>query len=154
GPYMASLSVFTNTDPTGVWSLYVLDDSSGDSGSISGGWNLKLVTQGSPVCCGPNSAADLAVTMGASPNPVPVTSNVVFSISVANNGPNPASDALLTDQLPQGLTFISANSTRGICYTNGSTVYCSLGTMSNGANATITITANATIFGTLTNTSS
>ena len=44
--------------PTGLWSLYVLDDSSsGFSGSL-GGWDVNLVTV-NPV----NSAADIGVTL-------------------------------------------------------------------------------------------
>lgn len=38
----AALSVFKNTDPDGVWNLYIVDDSVGDSGSLSGGWSLNL----------------------------------------------------------------------------------------------------------------
>ncbi len=37
-----ALSVFKNTDPDGVWSLYIVDDSVGDAGSISGGWSLNM----------------------------------------------------------------------------------------------------------------
>ena len=44
GPYSASLSVFTNLPPNGNWSLYVIDDEVGDSGSIAGGWSLSLST--------------------------------------------------------------------------------------------------------------
>ncbi|HWX23026.1 MAG TPA: hypothetical protein VN578_24250 [Candidatus Binatia bacterium] len=39
---LSALSVFKNTDPTGQWSLFVVADSTGDSGSISGGWSLNL----------------------------------------------------------------------------------------------------------------
>ena len=39
----ASLSVFKNTDPTGVWNLFVLCDSAGtDTGSLANGWSLNL----------------------------------------------------------------------------------------------------------------
>ena len=38
----AALSVFKNTDPNGVWKLFVVDDVSGDTGSIVGGWSLTL----------------------------------------------------------------------------------------------------------------
>ncbi len=37
-----SLSVFTNTDPNGTWSLYVVSDASGDTGSIAGGWSINV----------------------------------------------------------------------------------------------------------------
>lgn len=32
-------------DPNGTWNLYVVDDFSGDQGSITGGWTLTLITQ-------------------------------------------------------------------------------------------------------------
>jgi subtilisin-like proprotein convertase family protein len=38
----ALLSVFKNTDPNGTWNLFVVDDASGNSGSISQGWVLNL----------------------------------------------------------------------------------------------------------------
>lgn len=41
GPY---LSNFKNTDPNGTWSLYVVDDTTGDSGVITGGWSLTITT--------------------------------------------------------------------------------------------------------------
>lgn len=41
GPH---LSNFKNTDPNGTWSLYVVDDSGGDSGVITGGWSLTIST--------------------------------------------------------------------------------------------------------------
>jgi len=40
----ASLSNFKNTDPTGVWSLYVVDDYLSDAGIITGGWTLTFTT--------------------------------------------------------------------------------------------------------------
>jgi len=42
GPYGTAFSVFNNTNPNGTWSLYVLDDESGDLGTIAGGWTLSL----------------------------------------------------------------------------------------------------------------
>ncbi len=45
-PYGSTLSVFNGINPNGDWSLYVLDDSSGNVGVISNGWVLRLVTAG------------------------------------------------------------------------------------------------------------
>ena len=42
------LSVFNGTNPNGVWSLYVVDDSSSNQGSISGGWALQISTVDAP----------------------------------------------------------------------------------------------------------
>jgi Ca2+-binding RTX toxin-like protein len=40
-PYGVALSAFDGTDPNGTWSLYVVDDFDGNSGSI-GGWSLDI----------------------------------------------------------------------------------------------------------------
>ncbi len=42
--FPASLAVFNNTQPNGLWSLYVVDDDAVDSGSIAGGWTLEIDT--------------------------------------------------------------------------------------------------------------
>jgi hypothetical protein len=44
GPYSGALSVFNTLDPNGTWSLYLVDDSSGDLGELAGGWTLRLET--------------------------------------------------------------------------------------------------------------
>jgi hypothetical protein len=38
----SDFSVFQGTDPNGTWHLYVADDASSDSGSLTGGWSLTL----------------------------------------------------------------------------------------------------------------
>src|SRR6185436_7447918 len=35
-------SPFLMTDPNGTWSLYIIDDTGGDSGSIARGWSLAV----------------------------------------------------------------------------------------------------------------
>jgi subtilisin-like proprotein convertase family protein len=40
-PYLA-LSAFDASNPNGTWQLFVFDDSSGDTGTIAGGWTLTI----------------------------------------------------------------------------------------------------------------
>ena len=44
GSYGSTLSSFTGLAPNGTWSLYVVDDCSGDAGQIAGGWSLTIST--------------------------------------------------------------------------------------------------------------
>jgi subtilisin-like proprotein convertase family protein len=41
-PYGSTLAGLSSGNPNGTWSLYVVDDDTSDSGSISGGWSLDL----------------------------------------------------------------------------------------------------------------
>ncbi|HXH95035.1 MAG TPA: Calx-beta domain-containing protein [Thermoanaerobaculia bacterium] len=67
------------------------------------------------------------------------SANVVYSIVVTNNGPTGASAVTVTDVLPAGTTFVSAQTTQGVC-SGTTTVICALGALNNGSNATITLT--------------
>jgi extracellular elastinolytic metalloproteinase len=48
-PYGAALSDFAATNPNGTWSLYVVDDATGDVGNFNGGWSLNIITV-APAC--------------------------------------------------------------------------------------------------------
>lgn len=60
GPYGTRLGAFFGTDPNGTWSLFVVDDTNGDSGSLSGGWCLGLATSTGQLLS-PCNAASLAI---------------------------------------------------------------------------------------------
>ncbi len=63
-----SLSVFDGTSPVGTWSLYVVDDSLGASGQITGGWQLSIDQETTPYpstisVSGMPAATDVNVTL-------------------------------------------------------------------------------------------
>jgi len=45
----SALSVFDGTDPNGTWQLFVADNDVADSGTIAGGWSLRISTADQPV---------------------------------------------------------------------------------------------------------
>ncbi len=144
GPYDALLHGLDGTSPNGVWSLYVVDDTSGDLGNIAGGWSVAITTV-SPV----NKVADLAVTAVNPPNSVVVNQDASFTFSAVNNGPDIANSVILSNDLPSGATFVSASQPVVV---NGSTIIGNLGNLASGSNASVTIVIRPTVAGTLTNT--
>ena len=101
------------------------------------------------------ASADLSLTMSASPNPIAVSSNLTYTLTVTNNGPSNATGVTLTDTLPTGTSFQSGPSSPG-CANSGGTVTCSIGSLNNGAVATITlvVTTPATAASSLSDTAS
>ncbi|MFA6956702.1 MAG: DUF11 domain-containing protein [Thermoanaerobaculia bacterium] len=83
-------------------------------------------------------SADLSVTKLDSPDPVEAGSNITWTMTVGNEGPDSAADVTLSDPLPAGTTFQSVTAPGGwICTTpavgaNG-TVSCSIATLSPGS---------------------
>ena len=106
-----------------------------------------------PVTTEVSTSADLMVTKTDSPDPVNVGSNLTYTITVTNNGPSAATGVTLTDALPLGVTLVSVTSGQGSC-SGGASISCNLGTINNGASATVTITVTATAPGTITETAS
>lgn len=146
GPYSTSLTSLKGTSPNGSWSLYVVDDQSGDVGRISGGWSLDLTTLDTI-----NPTADISVRLTASPSPVTVNGALTYRISVTNSGPSDSSNVVVTNQLPTGMLFKSAVSSQGTVTNSGSQVIASLGVLTNGTEAIVTILVQPTIAGTASN---
>jgi uncharacterized repeat protein (TIGR01451 family) len=96
-------------------------------------------------------SADLSITKSDSPDPVTVGGSLTYTITVKNNGPSGATGVTMTDSLPGSVTFVSATPSQGNC-TGTATVTCSLGSLSNGGSATVTIVVTPTQAGGISNT--
>lgn len=103
--------------------------------------------------CVRGSNSDIWVAKNDSPNLVLVGNNVTYTITATNNGPSAATGVTLTDILPGGVTFVSANSTQGACNETGGTVTCDVGNVEYSKHVAITIVVTAPDApGTITNT--
>lgn len=152
GAYGTALSGFIGSDPNGAWSLYGMDDGNRDKGQINGGWGLTIVSTGPPTCCTDvATGADLSVGINDAPDPLNLGSNVTYTVTVANAGPGAALNVMLTNTLPAGFEFVSADSSQGNCANSGGTVTCDLGVLLDASMATVAITAQANVAGSRTN---
>ena len=84
-------------------------------------------------------AADLVLSKDA-PAHVPAGGQLLYSLQVTNHGPQTAAGVEVTDDLPDGVTFVSAGPTQGSCSATGQTVTCLLGDLAAGAGAQVLLT--------------
>lgn len=96
------------------------------------------------------ATADVRVTQTMQQN----GSQITITAVVTNGGPGSATAVALSDALNPKISYVSASSTAGGCaYASGSrTVTCSIGSLANGTQATVTIVGNASGKGNVTNT--
>lgn len=95
--------------------------------------------------------ADVSVTVTDSPDPVTVTSNLTYSIIVANSGPFAAASVTLTDTLPATVILKSASTTAGSLNTNGNPVTASFGQINVSGSVTVTLVVAPQAEGTINN---
>ena len=94
--------------------------------------------------------ADLSVGKVETANPSYVGESAVFVVTVVNSGPDTATGVEVSDSLPSGLTFVSAVESQGTY--DETTGLWDVGTLANGAMATLTVTAVVTTEASLINT--
>jgi uncharacterized repeat protein (TIGR01451 family) len=76
---------------------------------------------------------------------VPPGGTITYTVQVTNAGPSSASAVTVTDNLPAGLTFVSATGAGWSCSFSAPTVSCTRPTLSVGAAPAIQIVATAPV---------
>ena len=129
GPFAPneSLAAFDNEDLAGLWHLTVSDHASADHGALVQ-W-----------CLIPSPQADLAVAKTVD-EPIPAEGDlIVYTVTVDNNGPDGATNLVISDTLPLGVTFVEVHSSQG-SYA-GPTGPWNVGDLDPNAQATLTLSA-------------
>lgn len=146
-PYTnTSLAIFNGINPNGPWSLFVVDDTAGEIGSI-GGWYLSIQTS-DPV----SSAANLVLAAAGPTSTVAFGASVNSVITVTNAGNTEAGGVVVMNEIPVGMNFVGASASSGSWKKVGHTFTWNLGTLAKRSSATLSLTGQPTSIGTLVNT--
>jgi uncharacterized repeat protein (TIGR01451 family) len=87
-----------------------------------------------------DTSADVSIVKTDSVDPVAVGDQLVYTLTVENDGPSSAEDVEVTDPIPAGVSVNSISPSTGSCAEAAGTVTCDLGTLAPGETVTITIT--------------
>ncbi len=121
-------------------------DQRGGARPLDGNNDLNAVCDIGAVEVSLANISDLSVIKTASRNAVPVNESMTYTLTITNNGPFTAAGVELTDTLPAGSVFTSADSTQGACIEASGIVNCTIGDVINGE--TVIVTIDITVPGT------
>ena len=97
------------------------------------------------------NVADVRLSKSVTTTSPQLNQQITFTLRATNDGPQAATNLQVTDQLPAGLTFVSANAPAGTTYTAATGVW-NIGTLNSGAFVELTIVATASQLGQIVNT--
>jgi uncharacterized repeat protein (TIGR01451 family) len=97
------------------------------------------------------SSVDLIVTGSDSPDPATLGTDVTYTLQPRNRSATTATDVVLTDVLPDGMSFVSAESTLGSCSAEVNIVTCNLGNLAKGQYAIVKIRVRPLMAGNFSN---
>ncbi|MEN8166511.1 MAG: choice-of-anchor D domain-containing protein [Pseudomonadota bacterium] len=95
--------------------------------------------------------ADLSITKTDSPDPAKIGSDLTYTITVTNQGPDTATGVIMTDKLPSRTAFVSVITSQGSC-SGTNTVICDLASLAADSSAVVEIIVKPTKQGRLLNT--
>jgi len=133
-PNIPVTATLVDPPPPGVFSNTAVVSGGGDTNTRNNEATAFL-----PVT---SPTADLELTKTASPTTVGADGRITFTLIATNNGPFNATGVSVTDNLPAGLTGVTARPSQGTCPTvSTTTVTCAIGGLASGSTATIQVTA-------------
>jgi uncharacterized repeat protein (TIGR01451 family) len=171
--FTATVAHFTDADPNGTVSDYSATINWGDGTSpsagtivpnLAGGFDVagshtytgsgsktitvKIDDAGGSSVTAISSAtlplADLAVSVGATPNPVKFGTTLTYKLQIKNGGPTDAANVIVNDALPAQVQFQTISPGGLTCLTPAvgttGTITCNTATLANGASATVIVT--------------
>ncbi len=107
-----------------------------NSATVTGGGDPTPNTDDDPTTI-EESVADVEITKTANPTTVSYGDTVTYTLKAKNNGPGKANNVTITDPLPSGVSFVSADAP---CLNASGTVTCQLGTLQPGDEVTLQVT--------------
>lgn len=114
--------------------------------------SFVVITGTSPPPPPPAPSANLRIQKQASDTTVSIGETETYTVTVTNTGPDTATSVLVNDQLPSGFSFVGSSASVGAY--NATTGTWTVGSLANGASATLTITGTIASTGNITNTAS
>jgi uncharacterized repeat protein (TIGR01451 family) len=101
-------------------------------GNAGNSWSTRIGAFRFPTC----NPADVAIAKTASPDPVNAGALLIYHLTASNLGPNPATDVVVEDTLPAGVTYVADT---GGCTLSAGVLTCDLGTLAAGASRSFAI---------------
>jgi len=86
-------------------------------------------------------SADLSLSLVANPSPAFLGGNITYTITISNAGPATATAVVVTNQLPQSATFVSASP--GYTLSAGTVTFTTLGSIGSGDQSLATVVVQA-----------
>jgi uncharacterized repeat protein (TIGR01451 family) len=146
----ATLRITATVNASGVYTNYaqVATSDQPDPDSMPGD-NSTTQDDDATQPVNPTPVADLSLDKSVDDATPAVGQNVVFTLLASNGGPSGATGVTVSDNLPSGYTFVGASASQG-SYSSGTGVW-TIGSLANGASATLRITATVNASGVYTN---